>query len=124
MEIRNLVEERKPKTYKIADCDAKLLIVEPKPKELTELRKQCTYKNRGSRSLGSNLNEKRFNEALMDKFIVGWEAIKLDGKDLECNLKNKIICDDNWTQFSECWNNVIGGFEEAEEEEAEAEVKN
>jgi len=124
MDIRKIQEDNKPKKYKIANSEAKLLIVEPKPKELTELRKKCSRRTRGSRALGEILDEKKFNKALMEKFIVGWEGIVLDGKPAPCDLANKILCDDNWKDFSECWNNVVGGFEDEAEDEAEEEVKN
>ena len=124
MEIRNIVDESKPKHYKIRGCDAKLIMIMPKPKELTTIRKRCTIKSRGSRGLGSTFNEGKFNKECMDKFIVGWENIKLDGQDLEVNLENKIKCDDNWTELNDCWNDVVMGAQEDDELESEAEIKN
>lgn len=124
MEIRNLVDEAKPKKYKILGSDAVLIMTLPKPKDLTSIRKMCTVKNRGSRGLGSTFNEVRFNKECMGRFIVGWEKIDLDGKPLECNLENKIKCDDNWTAFNECWNDVVMGAEDLDAQESEAEVKN
>jgi len=124
MEIRKKVDDLESKKYKIRNSDAILVMVEPKPKELTAIRKACTYKKRGARGLAPEFNESKFNKDCMNKFIVGWENITLDGKPVECNLEHKILCDDNWTEFNDCWNDVVMGAEEADEIESAEELKN
>ena len=124
MEIRKHIDDTKQKKHKIQNCDAILIMVTPKPKELTAIRKRCTVKSRGGRGLGTTFNEERFNRECMKKFIIGWENIELDGKPLEVTIENKIQCDDNWPQFNECWNDVVMGVDDDDEIESEAEVKN
>jgi len=124
MDIREIQKEEVAKRYKIRDSDAVLLIVKPKPKELTALRKLCTFKKRGRAGLATEFNESKYSNACMDKFISGWEGITLDGKPAECNHENKVLCDENWTEFSECWNEVVVGIDIEDEEESGEEVKN
>jgi hypothetical protein len=124
MDIRKLKEDNKPKRYKIRNSEAVLLIVSPKPKDLSALRKKCTFKKRGRAGLAEEFNSKRYGEECVDRFVVGWEGI-LDGDTpAECNRVNKIQCDEDWTEFSECWNEVVLGIEIEDEEESEEEVKN
>lgn len=125
MEIRNVEEDNEAKKYKIRKSDgAYLMIVSPKPKELTALRKKCTFKKRGRAGLADEFNADKYNVECLDKFVVGWGAITDDGKPAECNRKNKILCDANWTEFSECWNEVVVGIDIEDEEESEEELKN
>lgn len=124
MDIREIQKDEVAKRYKVRNSKAVLLVVKPKPKELTALRKLSTFKKSGRAGLAKEFNEDKYGKACLDKFVVGWEGINFDGKPAECNRDNKILCDENWTEFSECWNEVVVGIEIEEEEESEEEVKN
>jgi len=47
-----------------------------------------------------------------------------NGKVPECNIENKVMFDQNWYEYRECWNSVVLGGEDAELFLDELEVKN
>lgn len=95
-----------------------------KPGEMKELGRKCLIRKMRRGQYTERIDNVRMSDLLLDKCIVGWENIEMDGTALEVNLKNKKLLDDNWAEFNALWNAVIGSDEEVDLAIAEAESGN
>lgn len=110
--------------HKIPDTAVEILIKRLKPKEVRRLRKESIQWEHDGRRQVKELNETKLEENLLDAVVLDWKNITMEGQPLECNRANKLILNDNWTEFSVLWNDVVGNAGRQDEERQGEEVKN
>lgn len=103
---------------------ARVKIRKLKPKETSDIRQQATRERMRGGRVEEKVNSEALNDALLDRCIIEWDGIEDDNGPIECNFENKKKLDDNWSEFSELWNNVFANGTTNVEDIEEGTVKN
>ena len=85
----------------------KIKIRKLKPKDLKFMRKQAMQRKFTNGHIGQTFDNESFGNMILDKSVVDWEGIEMDGKPLPCTKENKELLNDNWAAFSGLWNKVV-----------------
>ncbi len=111
--------------YKLPNTDdVSIRIRNLKPKERRSIVKSCTRKRVKRGAVIEEVDEEKLNRLILNKCVVDWRGLEMDGALMEVNEENKRLLDDNVSEFANLWNSVIGSANELDEAILETDLKN
>lgn len=103
---------------------ARVKIRNVRPKRRRELVLACTKKYMRRSQVVAEIDDLRLSDMLLQECVIEWEGIEHGGEPFPVTPENKRLLDDNWPEFSNLWNAVIGDVNAIDEQMAEAELGN
>lgn len=102
----------------------RLLIKDLKPVKRRELVKRCTTRKRSRGGIDERVDFEKLSELILEQCVIDWENIEKDGEKLEVNQVNKVLLNDNWTEFEALVTAVVGDDQALQGAIQEIESKN
>lgn len=125
MDVASLFnEEPEGRWYKVADTEVTVQIRNLKPKMRREIVKRCMRRKVKRGVIIEETDDIKLNDLILQHCVQDWRGIEENGGPLPVTPENKRKLDDNWPEFANLWNEVIGQQNEADREIEEIELKN
>lgn len=125
MDVADLFnEEPEGKWYKVQGTEVTVQIRNLKPKMRREIVKRCMSRKVKRGTVIEETDDIKLNGLILQYCVQDWKGIQENGGDLPVTPENKRKLDDNWPEFANLWNQVIGQQNEVDEEIEEIEIKN
>ncbi len=125
MDVASLFnEEPEGRWYKIPDTEVTVQIRNLKPKMRRDIAKRCMRRKVKRGVVIEETDDFKVNDLALQYCVVDWKGIEDNGGDFPVTPENKRKLDDNWPEFANLWNQVIGQQNEIDQEIEEIEAKN
>lgn len=95
-----------------------------KPKKKRDLDRICTRRRVKNGVVYEDKDADKLHRLCLLHCVVDWENIEKNDAPFPVSDENKVVLNDNWTEFSDLWTSVFARELEVAETIKEAEIKN